>query len=380
VVHFWKQWKTQYYDFRQWDWMYRNMKGKTTIMDNSDTSIRYINKPGIVFSFDDSFRVHDWYEYGKDLFGYYDVQVTFNINALHHYENFRELHPEEIDLLLDLQHNGHEIAHHGYSHKDVVEYTKEVGLTQWLKDEIEALFVWMERQQHSKTGEKFKKPVTFVFPYFTSNEETLHAIVPKYFKVARGFHRGDNLTPFGHTGFAPSICIDQIYLTNPRNLKRILRLVKQTGKNLIITCHSILPKNVGWEKYGWPMTDHEKKWRTSQETIQYIIEEAKLIDLEFYTTAEVSGIATFIDRNLEYYVRNLLNKQQEQWIFIHELVNIKELDLSNLGITNLDGIQYFLNLKKLNLQNNFITDLRLLQKLPNLVDIQLGKKDEVNIL
>src|SRR5690606_3076374 len=78
---------------RYWQGLIRLMKEQNTPAENGQA-------PGIAFSFDDSFRVHDWYKYGKDLFGYYDVKVTFNLNAFHHFEGQREHTQEEIDKLI----------------------------------------------------------------------------------------------------------------------------------------------------------------------------------------------------------------------------------------------------------------------------------------
>lgn len=373
--------KRQYFDWRTWDYLHRSMKKQTEkhkkVKSESNSSIPYLNKPGITFSLDDSFRVKDWYTYGKDLFGYYDIKVSFNINAFHHYENEREHSQTEIDMLIDLQSNGHEIAHHGFKHKDAVTYSEQVGIRNWIEDEVERMFDWMEKQTHSKTGEKFKKPVTFVYPKFSYNEQTLQELVPKYFKVARAHQKGNNLTLMNHTGYVPSICIDSHYLNNPRNIKKVLKFVKENGGNLILTCHSILPEEVAWEEFGWEMDEHAKKWRVSPSTIKYIINEAKKCDLEFYTTAEVAGVATFTDRNFEKYVKGLLSKQSDEWILITELISINELNLSNQKISNLDGIQYFMGLQSLDLSNNNLSDFRLLEKLPHLKDVIIG--DQIGI-
>jgi peptidoglycan/xylan/chitin deacetylase (PgdA/CDA1 family) len=368
--------KRQYFDWRYWGYLYRQMKTHTeyqpsTKLESNSMLTPYINKPGIAFSIDDSFRVRDWYTYGKGLFGFYDVKVTFNINAFHHYEGGREHSQEEIDMLLDLQANGHELAHHGFKHKDVVKYSEQVGIEKFIDEEIEAMFRWMNKQVHSKTGEKFKKPVSFAYPHFRYNDHVLKALVPKYFKITRGHLKGNYLTPFNHTGFAPSICIDSHYLANPRNVDKVINFAKQSGFNLIFTCHSILPKEVEWDIFGWPMNDHERRWRTNTNIIQYIISAAKKNDLEFYTTAEMAGVATFIDHNFENEIRNVLSISPDSWIYIRELMRVKELDLSNQKISNLDGIQYFLNLEKLDLRNNNIVDYRLLNKLKNLVDIKM---------
>jgi peptidoglycan/xylan/chitin deacetylase (PgdA/CDA1 family) len=330
----------------------------------------FSNKPGISFSFDDSFRVSQWYEYGKELFGYYDVRATFNINAFHHFEGQREHTQEEIDMLLDLQANGHEIAHHGYRHQNTNNYSIEKGFSSWIEDEIEPLFTWMENQSHSKTKEKFKKPVTYAFPYSKYNERNIGELVPKYFKVVRGHLTENNLIPFNFTGLAPSIRIDGNFLKDVKYIKRIMKLAKKTGTNLIFMCHSLIPEDVNWKDFGWGEESLAAgEWRISPETLQEIIAEAKKLDLEFYTTAEIAGVAAFIDKNLESCVRKNISNPDDPWISISELSKIKELDLSGKNISNLDGIQYFLNLEKLNLKDNKISDIRILGKLKKLRDL-----------
>jgi peptidoglycan/xylan/chitin deacetylase (PgdA/CDA1 family) len=374
--------KNKYYQWRFWNYVYRNMIKHVEINNNEENDfIPYINKPGIAFSFDDSYRINDWIKYGKELFGYYDVKVTFNINAIHHFEGKREHTQNEIDMLLELQRNGHEIAHHSLTHKKATDYSNQFGIKKWLEDEIEALFQWMENQSHSLTGEKFKKPVTFVFPHFLYSSETLHELIPKYFKIARGYHYKDNLTPFNHEGFAPSICLDDYYSCNLTYVKKMIRIAKKAGENIIITCHSILPEDINWNDFGWGEESIKSgTWRTTPKTIQLIIEEAKRNGMEFYTTSELAGVATFIDDNFEKAVRNLITKPAK-WISISELLKIKELDLCGRNITNLDGIQYFQNLEVINISNNNITDTRLLDKLPKLkriINSEQTIKDEQN--
>lgn len=365
--------KKGFYNWRYWDNLYRNMRKQIntlTTKGRNQLLLPYINKPGIVFSFDDSYRINDWNKYGKDIFGYYDVRVTFNINAIHHFEANRMHTQNEIDMLLELQANGHEIAHHGYKHRKATDYSNEFGLHKWIEDEIVPLFQWMENQSHSKTKERFKKPVSFVFPHFVYKDDNVKELIPKYFKIARGHLDKDNLSSFNHTGFAPSICLDAYYSSNLYYVKKMMKIARKAGRNLIITCHSILPEEIDWDNFGWG--EESKKsgtWRTTPEVIQTLIKEARKMGLEFYTTSEIAGVATFIDPNFEKYVRKLISNPSDQWIPISELCSIKELDLSNKDISNLDGIQYFINLEKLNLSNNRIADLRLLEKLPNLKEV-----------
>lgn len=377
--------KINIYEWRYWDNIYRKMKENKKVVNVKENSqlIPYINKPGIAFSIDDSYRVDHWYEYGKDLFGYYDVKVTFNVNGFHPFEGKRTHNQKEIDRLLELQANGHEIAHHGFKHQRAINYSDEFGLKKWVEDDIVSLFNWLEKQSHSITNEKFKRPITFAFPHFRYTDAIVNEIVPEYFKIVRGHINGSNLTPFNHVGFAPSICIDHNYLKNVGNIKKVIKMAKRLGSNLILTCHSILPDEVNWEKFGWGKeASNDSNWRISPRTIQAIINEARKQDMEFYRTSEIVGVASFIDHNFERCIRKVIKNSSEKWISISELIPIKELDLSNQNISNLDGIQYFLNLEKLNISHNHITDLRLLEKLPKLKSVDINHnpiKREINL-
>ncbi|MEH7502855.1 polysaccharide deacetylase family protein [Neobacillus drentensis] len=332
----------------------------------TENLVPYINKSGVVLSFDDSFRVKHWYQYGKEIFGFYDVKATFNINAFHPFENNRMHTQEEIDMLLELQSNGHEIVHHGYKHRNAFQYSKNFGVNKWIEDDIIPLLDWMENQSHSKTGNKFKKPISFAFPGSAYDKKLTSAIIPQYFKATRGHLRDNNLATFGETGFIPSICIDQNYFFELKNIKKAIKIAKNAGKNLVLMCHSILPDECNWDDFGWGKdSEIAGKYRISPRVLKEIINEVKGNDMEFYTLAEVSGAATFIDRNLEKSIRDILSCQNE-WVMIKDLVSLRELDLSNKGISNLDGIQYFLELESIDLRGNNIEDYRLLEKLPKL--------------
>lgn len=366
--------KRNYYDWRYWNHLYRTMQHSiNNITVSNETLVPYISKPGIAFSFDDSARILDWCKYGIELFGYYDVKATFNVNGVHTIEGRRDHTQEEIDMLLELQSNGHEIAHHGYKHRNANKYCAEFGMVKWIEDEIKKLFSWMDLQSHSKNKEKFRKTVSFAYPYFSYSEKMNKEIIPKYYKVARGHLIGGNLIDFNSTGVVPSLCIDSHLLRKPSNVNKILKFAKTACKNIIFTSHSILPEEAQWEEFGWEFTENEGRWRTSPRVIQYIIDEARKLDMEFYTTAEIGGVATFIDPHFESCVRKKLQISEDKWILIHELMSVKELDIRNQNIKSLDGIQYFINLEKLNISQNQITDLRLLEKLPKLKHV---KKDE----
>lgn len=330
----------------------------------------YINKPGIVLSFDDSLRIRHWYTYGKDLFGFYNVKATFNINAMLPFVN-RLHNQEEIDMLIELQHNGHELVHHGFSHEDAVKYSSENGEKKWLQHDIEPLINWMENQKHSVNNEKMNKPVSFAFPYSSYNKHIVNMLIPKYFKVCRGhFNKNEShdLVSFEQRGFVPSICIDSNILPDVRLIKPMLQLAKRSRNNVIFMCHSILPDEVSWNDFNWGQASLEAgEYRISPKSLLYIIKEARKLDLEFYTLSEIGGLATFVDINLENSIREKLHiYSKEKWLMIKDLINVKKLDLSGRNISNLGGIEYFLGLEELDISNNNICDIRILSKLNKL--------------
>lgn len=363
----------KYYHWRYWNHLLTSMKKKSNKKANPFMNT-FNNKPGIILSFDDSFRIEHWYKYGKDILGYYQIKATFNVNAFHHFESQREHSQAEIDMLLELQANGHEIAHHGFKHKRATKYSNEHGIERWLQDDIINLFDWMKKQSHSVTKEKFKTPVSYAFPNFLFDEGHINELVPSFFKIVRGHYQENNLIENNHTGFAPSICIDLHLLKKKRIIKKVLRLAKKLEKNIILTCHSILPEDFVWEDLNWgEESTSASNWRITPETLQMIICEANVLDMPFYTTAELAGVATFIDNNFETCVRGKLKDPWIKWIPLDELNVIQHLDISNQNISNLDGIEYFSNLISLNVANNPITDYRLLKKLPKLKNLKTNK-------
>jgi peptidoglycan/xylan/chitin deacetylase (PgdA/CDA1 family) len=344
--------------------------------------VKFISKSGIALTFDDGFRVTQWYKYGlgkekgfDDIFGYFDVKSTFNINALHAFEKRRELNQNEIDMLLEIQANGHEIAHHGYAHKNADKYTKDCGAKKWIDDEILPLLQWMEKQKHSISKDRFKVPISFAYPGSKYNYNTNKALGDNDFKIFRAHLSGSNLAEFGHDGFCPSICIDINHFPSISNIKYLMKFAKRKNRNLVLMCHSILPEEVEWDSFGWGKeSELDGKYRISPESLKYIIKEAKKLDLEFYTLSEIAGIATFTDENFEKRIRKVINipKEKNKWIHIIDLMSIKELDLSNAQINNLSGIEYFVNLEKLNLKGNEIIDMRILSKLDKLKEVHFS--------
>lgn len=365
-----------YYKKKDISRMTKDMKRNTQNRNSDKLLTKYINKPGIALTFDDGFRVTHWYDYGlgkkqgyEDIFGYYDVKATFNINALHTFEKNRQLNQREIDMLLELQSNGHEIALHGYAHRNAVEYVEKFGLQSWINDEIVQLSDWMEKQRHSITGEGFKKSAAYAYPGSKYNNITNTLLSPRYIQICRGYLEGNNLISLQYNGLCPSICIDTNIFPYISQVRDILKIAQKNKYSLVLMCHSILPEDVNWEYFGWSDEAYEAgQYRISPKSLKYVIKEAKKLGFEFYTLSEIAGIATFIDEHMENYIRELLGRPKDtnKWIFIKDLINIKELDLSNKDIKNISGIEYFINLISLNIRHNSISNIGILKSLKNL--------------
>lgn len=83
----------------------------------------------------------------------------------------------------------------------------------------------------------------------------------------------------------------------------------------------------------------------------------------------------FEDENLENAIREYLGKSVSEAVYSNEVVSIGKLDLSNLNISSLKGLEYFSGLWCLELGRNNISDLSPLQKLYNLEILDLSENN-----
>ena len=99
-----------------------------------------------------------------------------------------------------------------------------------------------------------------------------------------------------------------------------------------------------------------------------------IISVLFTTTfhTQASEIIQFPDSNLKSAVLEILGKNSDDEVTINEAESVKFLNLSNKGITNLEGLQYFKNLNHLQLHQNEIKDLTALSTLTNLQILALS--------
>lgn len=86
--------------------------------------------PGIALSFDDRF-VQEW-ERLRPVLKKYDAHATFYVTQ------FDSLGPEEVEILRQLQADGHEIGAHGATHARSVDYVWQHSMEAYFTNEIEA--------------------------------------------------------------------------------------------------------------------------------------------------------------------------------------------------------------------------------------------------
>ena len=87
----------------------------------------------------------------------------------------------------------------------------------------------------------------------------------------------------------------------------------------------------------------------------------------------------FLDKNFEQAIREILKKYSGD-IYGRDIRNIEKLELNNLNIVDLSGIEYFSALKYLDLSNNGISNLSPLVTLTNLETLMLHKNNIVSII
>lgn len=126
-------------------------------------------QPGLCLSFDDR-SINAWYEM-RDLLKKYDTHVTFFVSR------FDSLTAAEIEMLKELQKEGHEIGSHGALHTNAEVYIKENSYEEYLKNEIQQNILSMNKNGFY--------PTSFAYPYGAKYWFTDFLLL-KRFKVLRG--------------------------------------------------------------------------------------------------------------------------------------------------------------------------------------------------
>jgi hypothetical protein len=84
---------------------------------------------GVAFAIDDN-AIDDWFAL-RDLFNRTGTHVTFFVSR------WADQAPAEIDKLMTLAGDGHELEPHTVNHLHPIDYVEEHGLSAWLADEVD---------------------------------------------------------------------------------------------------------------------------------------------------------------------------------------------------------------------------------------------------
>ena len=98
-----------------------------------------------------------------------------------------------------------------------------------------------------------------------------------------------------------------------------------------------------------------------------------------YNNPTEPQLVQFTDENLKDAIYSYLKKEPDEPVYNTDVESIQQLNLNDMGITSLDGLEYFSSLQILELKNNMIDDLTPLQGLTELEVLDLSNNDIYDI-
>ena len=189
-------------------------------------------KAGVAFTFDDH-SINEWYSQ-RSLFQKYNIHATFFISKPH------LLDSTQIKQLKVLAADGHEIACHGYQHKNAFNYQTEDYLNEEVKPALQ------------KMREIGFDPTAFAYPFGTSTSE-LDSIMLNYFKTLRKatYNISDTTIDQYDEIYANSnnyrivnaMGIDYNYAISPENFETGIKRALKNNETLVVYAHIIDASN-----------------------------------------------------------------------------------------------------------------------------------------
>lgn len=223
-------------------------------------------KAGVILSFDDAY-VDEWAEADAAL-KKYSWKATFNVCRID------SIGKPQIQKLLQMQKEGHEIAGHGYHHYNAVKFVQKYGMDAYMEQEINPMIASMKRLSFKVTS--------FAYPYGERSDALDKALSPK-FKIIRGRAFGGELPEkqdsyFNNSKIVFAFDIDNshIHFSIPYLLE-LLHYAKKHNKILILCGHKTV-RNV------------TENYQTKIETLEFICRYMKLNDLKFYTLSDLDNL------------------------------------------------------------------------------------------
>lgn len=228
--------------------------------------VRHNYTAGVVLSFDDTY-INEWFEADKKL-RKYSWKATFCVSKIN------TLSLSEINELLKLQSEGHEIAGHSFNHYDAKKFVAECGIDAYMNQEINPMLDLMHFYSFRVTS--------FAYPFGFRNA-TLDAALLKKFKIIRAttygaeppyeqncfYHNNRVLFGIGMDTKHPSFSIPY--------LQKLLNFAKKHHKILILFGHK--PVNA----------KAPEDYQTELGTLELICKFVRQNNMNFYTMSELNN-------------------------------------------------------------------------------------------
>lgn len=230
-----------------------------------------VTKPciaGVVLSFDDDY-INEWFTTDQ-LLKKYNWKGSFFVCRIN------QLKYSEIQKLLKLQKEGHEIGGHGVHHYNATDFVSNCSTDEYLEEEINPMLDLMEFYNLQVTS--------FAYPYGRRSKK-LDTILLKKFKLIRGRAYCEDVADkqgcyYNNSRLLFSFSIDDTHNHfNTTHLSELLDYAKKNNKILILNSHKTV-KNVTGD------------YQTKNETLEFVCNYIKKNNMNFYTLSDLNKLNT----------------------------------------------------------------------------------------
>ena len=198
----------------------------------------------------------------------YSWKATFCVSKIN------TLDTSEIDKLLKLQKEGHEIAGHSFNHLDAKKFVTQNGIREYINTEIDPMLRLMNFYS--------LKVTSFVYPFGFRNTILDKGLANK-FKILRATTYGAEDPKYQNCYFNNKQLVFGIGIdtNHPKfsipYLIKLLDFAKQKNKILILFGHK-------------PVKNVTANYQTKIETLNIICDYIKRNDMNFYTLSELDSL------------------------------------------------------------------------------------------
>jgi len=225
--------------------------------------------PGICLSLDDR-SVKGWYAL-RSTFKEYGAHVTFFVTQ------FDSLSPSEIQMLRQLQSDGHEIASHGALHVQAEQYIKEHSYSEYVTNEIDPGISSMQKAGF--------QPVSFAYPYGSKYWFTDYLLLKK-FKTTRGvafLKKGQSIADLDDIfyGFDGNRKLSSLEIDGQSPLSQTMitqAMERAQGKEEVLLLSGHQPSD----------SSEAGAYSFDREVLRFILDQAKSRRLRFYRVKDLA--------------------------------------------------------------------------------------------